>query len=171
MALHADVLMLDEPFTALDLGSRDALLDDVSGPLRSSARSVVLVLHDRAEAWALADRVMVMMAGRVIADDTPSRLLAAPPSPEVARFIGFTGQVRDGDEQILTRPAHVVIDPHGPYVATVTRRVTQEDAVRLDVQCDEGQLQLVVPPPGMPVGETLRLSLTGGARFAAVTGP
>jgi ABC-type nitrate/sulfonate/bicarbonate transport system ATPase subunit len=169
MALRADVLLLDEPFAALDVGTRDALLDDVSGPLRSSSRSVVLVLHDRSEAWALADRIVVMMAGRVVADDTPSQLLASPPSADVARFLGFSGHVRDEAGQILVRPAHVVIDPNGRYVGTVTRRVTLEDAVRLDVSCDEGRLQVVVPAPGMAVGETVRLSLTGGARFAAAT--
>jgi ABC-type nitrate/sulfonate/bicarbonate transport system ATPase subunit len=167
IALHADVLLLDEPFTALDLGTRDALLDDVTGPLRSSARAVVLVVHDRAEAWALADRVLVMMSGTVKADDAPDRLLAAPPSPEVARFLGFTGEVVAGDEMVLTRPAHVVVDAHGQFVGTVTRRVTQEDAVRLDVRCDEGRLQVVVPAPGMEVGATIRLALIGGVRFAA----
>jgi ABC-type nitrate/sulfonate/bicarbonate transport system ATPase subunit len=171
MALRADVLMLDEPFTALDLGTRDALLDDVSGPLRLSARAVVLVLHDRSEAWALADRVMVMMSGKVVADAAPDQLLAAPPSSEVARFIGFTGHVRDGEGQILVRPAHVVLDPNGRYAGTVTRRVSMEDAVRLDVSCDQGQLQVVVPAPGAEVGASVRLSLTGGTRFAETIEP
>lgn len=170
MALQADVLLLDEPFTALDLGTRDALLDDVTGQLRSSARSVVLVVHDRAEAWALADRVVVMMAGTIVADDSPEQLLASPPSPEVARFLGFTGHVTDGDDVVLTRPAQVVVDPRGPYVGTVTRRVTQQDAIRLDIHCAEGQLQVVVPPPGVDVGATVRLSLTGGVRFATAAG-
>jgi ABC-type nitrate/sulfonate/bicarbonate transport system ATPase subunit len=171
IALRADVLMLDEPFTALDVGTRDALLDDVTGPLRSSARSVVLVLHDRAEAWALADRVIVMMGGKVVADDTPDRLLSKPPSAEVAQFLGFTGEVVDGDERVLTRPAHVVLDPHGRYVGTVTRRVTQEDAVRLDISCENGRLQAVVPAPGPEVGASVRLGLTGGVRFARASQP
>lgn len=167
MALHADVLMLDEPFTALDVEARDSLLDDVAGVLRSSAQSVVLVVHDRSEAWALADRVVVMMSGRLVADDKPGHLLAAPPTPEVARFLGFTGEVANGDERILLRAAHVLVDPRGQYVGTITRRVRLEAAVRLDVRCDEGQLQVVVPEPGPEIGATIRLSLTGGARFAA----
>lgn len=167
MALHADVLLLDEPFTALDVGTRETLLDDVSGLVRSSARAVVLVVHDRAEAWALADRVLVMLSGRIAADDAPERLLANPPSPEVARFLGFTGTVIEGNQMVLTRPAHVTVDKAGRYVGTVTRRVMQEDAVRLDVQCGEGRLQVVVPPVGLEVGATVRLSLIGGARFAA----
>jgi ABC-type nitrate/sulfonate/bicarbonate transport system ATPase subunit len=169
MALQADVLMLDEPFTALDTGTRDALLDDVTGPLRSSARSVVLVVHDRAEAWALADRVVVMMSGTIEADDTPGQLLVAPPSPDVARFLGYTGEVVAGDDRLLTRPAHVLVDPDGPYVATVTRRVAQEDGVRLDVRCDGGRLQVVVPAPGPEVGATVRLALIGGVRFAGTS--
>jgi ABC-type nitrate/sulfonate/bicarbonate transport system ATPase subunit len=167
MALHADVLLLDEPFTALDLGTRDSLLDDVSGPLRLSARSVVLVVHDRAEAWALADRVVVMLAGRIEADDSPSRLLAEPPTPDVARFLGFTGDVASGSDRVLTRPAHVVLDPAGRYAGTVTRCVTLEDGVRLEVRCEEGRLQVIVPAPGPGVGTAVRLSLVGGARFAA----
>ena len=166
MALQADVLLLDEPFTALDVGTREALLDDVSGLVRSSARAVVLVVHDRAEAWALADRVLVMLSGRIAADDSPGRMLADPQSPDVARFLGFTGEVVDGDQVVLTRPAHVTVDKRGRYVGTVTRRVMQEDAVRLDVQCNEGRLQVVVPAPGLDVGAPVRLSLVGGARFA-----
>ncbi|HVW80508.1 MAG TPA: ATP-binding cassette domain-containing protein [Mycobacteriales bacterium] len=171
VALNADLLLLDEPFTALDVSARDALLDDISGPVRTSARAVVLVVHDRAEAWGLADRVVVMMSGRLVADDTPHALLAAPPSPDVARFLGFSGELRDGDELVLTRPAHVVVDPSGRYEGTVTRRVMQEDAIRLDVRCEQGRLQVVVPPPGPDVGSALRLAVVGGARFASASHP
>jgi ABC-type sulfate/molybdate transport systems ATPase subunit len=171
IALNADVLLLDEPFAALDAESRDALLDDVAGPLRSSARAVVLVVHDRAEAWALADRVVVMMSGRIEADDSPTKLLATPPTPEVARFLGYTGQLADDGQLLLTRPAHAVVDPAGQYVGTVTRRVTQEDAVRLDVDCYEGHLQVLVPAPAPAIGARVRLTLVGGARFAAEPAP
>ena len=71
IAVRPDVLMLDEPFAGLDGSARSDLLADVAGVVRDPARATLVVVHDRAEAWALADRLVVLIAGAVLADGAP----------------------------------------------------------------------------------------------------
>jgi tungstate transport system ATP-binding protein len=88
LVLEPDVLLLDEPFAALDAPSRAALIPELGGILRADAITTVLVTHDRAEAQALADRVAVLLDGRVRQLDDTARVFWAPASEEVARFVG-----------------------------------------------------------------------------------
>ena len=91
LSVRPDVLMLDEPFAGLDAATRAALLDDTGEALRAWTSAALVVVHDRAEAWALADRLLVMLEGRLVADGPPRELLERPPTVEVARFLGFDG--------------------------------------------------------------------------------
>ena len=80
LVLEPEVLLLDEPFSALDPPSRDTLLADLGRILRRERVSTVLVTHERTEARALADRVAVLFRGRIVQLDTPERLFQAPVS-------------------------------------------------------------------------------------------
>src|SRR5262249_17529190 len=133
VALQADVLLLDEPFAGLDPETHAALVDDAAEALRSAAGSVVIVLHERPDAWALADRIVVVMDGVVAASGTPESLMAAPPTADVARFLGYDGELREHDGVTLTRPVHVHVEPGGELEATVTRVVRVLDGVRVDL--------------------------------------
>jgi ABC-type sulfate/molybdate transport systems ATPase subunit len=166
LAVAPDVLMLDEPFAGLDAESRGELLTDAAGALKDADRATLVVVHDRAEAWALADRLLVLIGGSLVAEGPPAALLAAPPSPEVARFLGYDGELRDGAETILTRPAHVRLDPRGPLEAVVRRVTPTEDGARLELELGAGRLVTSADGPGARVGETVRVRLEGGARFA-----
>ncbi len=88
LVLEPEILLLDEPFSALDPPTREALIADLGAILRRDRVTTVLVTHDRTEARALADRVAVMMRGQIVQADTPERLFRAPVSDEVARFVG-----------------------------------------------------------------------------------
>jgi molybdopterin-binding protein len=88
LVLEPEVLLLDEPFTGLDQPSRTALIADLGGVLRQDRATAVLVTHDRGEAEALADRVAVLLDGRLRQLDTTARVFQAPASEEVARFVG-----------------------------------------------------------------------------------
>ena len=70
----------------------------------------------------------------------------------VARFLGFDGSLEDGHELLLTRPAHVALDPAGPLEARVTRATPLEDGVRLELQLDRGRVYAVAPLPAPRVG-------------------
>ena len=73
MAVRPDILMLDEPFAGLDPEARASLLEDAVSALRSDAQATLVVVHDRAEAWALADRLLVLIDGRLVASGPPRR--------------------------------------------------------------------------------------------------
>ncbi len=111
-----------------------AAQQDALSALRSDTRATLVVVHDRAEAWALADRLLILIDGRLVADGSPRDLLEHPPSPGVARFLGYDGAIRDGDATVLTRPPHVVLDAAGPLQGTVTRAAALEDGFRLRAQ-------------------------------------
>ncbi|MGZ4178388.1 MAG: ABC transporter ATP-binding protein [Solirubrobacteraceae bacterium] len=165
IAVEPDVLLLDEPFAGLDAEVRGSLLEDTLSALRSDTRATLVVVHDRAEAWALADRLLILIDGRLVAGGAPRELLERPPSPEVARFLGYDGAIRDGDATLLTRARHVILDPTGPHEATVTRATALEDGFRLELTLDGGRLYTVAPLPARRVGETVRVRLDGGVRF------
>ena len=97
LVLEPDVLLLDEPFAGLDEPTRAALLPDLAGILRADRVTTVVVSHDRSEALALADRVAVLMGGRILQLDETARVFHAPASEEIARFVGVetivTGRV------------------------------------------------------------------------------
>ncbi len=165
IAVSPDVLMLDEPFAGLDAEVRASLLEDALSALRSSTRATLVVVHDRAEAWALADRLLILLDGRLVASGPPRGLLERPPSAAVARFLGFDGSLEDGHELLLTRPAHVALDPAGPLEARVTRATSLEDGVRLELELDRGRVYAVTRLPAPRPGDDVRIRIDGGARF------
>jgi ABC-type sulfate/molybdate transport systems ATPase subunit len=171
LAVAPDVLMLDEPFAGLDAESRAELLTDAAGALRDPGRATLVVVHDRAEAWALADRLLVLIDGSLIAEGPPAALLGTPPSPLVARFLGYDGELRDGADMILTRPAHVRLDPDGPLEAVVRRVTPTEEGARLELELAAGRLVASTGEVPPRVGEAVRVRLSGGARFAAERTP
>ncbi len=166
IAVRADVLLLDEPFAGLDAEVRASLLEDALSALRSDARATLVVVHDRAEAWALADRLLVLIDGELVAAGAPRDLLERPPSAVVASFLGYDGRLEDATGALLTRPANVNLDPEGDLQARVSRVVALEDGVRLELALEHGRLYAVAPLPGPRLGDTVRVRVEGGARFA-----
>lgn len=88
LVMEPEVLLLDEPFAALDTPTREALMDDLERVLRDMDTATVLVTHDRAEALRLGDRLAVIIGGRVRQSGLPSEVFAAPVDEEVAAFLG-----------------------------------------------------------------------------------
>jgi tungstate transport system ATP-binding protein len=88
LALDPEVLLLDEPFAALDAPTRSLLMDDLDAALAERGTATVFVTHDRGEALRLGDRVAVLMGGRIRQCGTPSEVFAAPVDAEVAAFVG-----------------------------------------------------------------------------------
>ena len=86
LVLEPELLLLDEPFAALDGPTREALADDLLPLLRETATTTVMVTHDRGEAQELGDRLGVILDGQLAQLDTPERVLAAPASDAVAAF-------------------------------------------------------------------------------------
>jgi molybdate transport system ATP-binding protein len=89
LAPEPALLLLDEPFSALDLPLRRALRDDLAGVLREWGTAAVIVTHDFTEAYRLADRIVVYDGGRVVQSAPRAELLWRPASESVARIMGI----------------------------------------------------------------------------------
>ncbi len=89
LAVAPEVLFLDEPFAALDPPTREALLDDLERTLRETGTTALFATHDRDEALRLADRLAVMMDGRIAQAGTPAEVLNQPADEAVAAFVGM----------------------------------------------------------------------------------
>jgi tungstate transport system ATP-binding protein len=86
-AVSPEILFLDEPFSALDPPTREALVADLARVLGDDAVTTLLVTHDRDEARALADRVAIVIDGRVRQVDRTDAVFGAPADAEVAGFL------------------------------------------------------------------------------------
>ena len=97
----------------------------------------------------------------------PPELLEHPPNESVARFLGFDGSLSAPGGRLLTRPAHVIIDPGGDREGQVVRAIPLEDGARLELALDEGHVFAIAPVPGPHVGERVRFRVQGGVRVGA----
>jgi len=89
LAHNPKLLMLDEPFSSLDRTLRERLISELRHILRKMHQTAIYVTHDQEEAFALADRVVLMHLGQVIQIGTPEEIYKNPASVFVARFLGF----------------------------------------------------------------------------------
>lgn len=100
LAPKPKLVLLDEPFSALDAELRVRLREDVRAVLRAENASAILVTHDQEEALSLADRVAVMREGKIIQSGTPTEIYNAPADLGIATFLGDSilvdGKVKDG---------------------------------------------------------------------------
>jgi len=87
LAPEPELLLLDEPFSNLDVDTRERLAFEVRDILKKTGHTALLVTHNQAEAFAIADRIGVMEKGRIVQWDTPYALHHAPASPFVADFV------------------------------------------------------------------------------------
>jgi osmoprotectant transport system ATP-binding protein len=87
LAAQPAVMLMDEPFGALDPLTRDALGADYRALHERLGLTTVMVTHDMAEAVLLADRIVVMKAGRMLADGTPAALATRSQDPDVRALL------------------------------------------------------------------------------------
>jgi tungstate transport system ATP-binding protein len=87
--LNPELLLLDEPFSALDAPTRMRLLDDLKSILAETGTTTILITHDLKEAAQLASRVAVMLDGHIVQIGAPQEVFDSPASPDVAAFLGI----------------------------------------------------------------------------------
>jgi iron(III) transport system ATP-binding protein len=94
------LVLLDEPFSALDAELREVLRLEVKAALKAEGATAILVTHDQEEALSLADRVAIMRSGTIIQVGTPTEIYNAPADLGIATFLGDSvliyGDVVDG---------------------------------------------------------------------------
>jgi len=133
LAIQPQVLLLDEPFAALDKNLRLDMQIEVRRIQRELGITTLLVTHDQEEAMSMADRIAVMNAGRVEQFDTPEEVYDRPASYFVARFVGtanlFPGRlVRNGEDFLMH------CDSGGSFALPVAAPCSREGPALLSVR-------------------------------------
>lgn len=180
------VMLMDEPFSGLDVRLRDRVRDETLALLASTGAAVLLVTHDPEEAMRMASRIALMRAGRVVQLGTPEELYNRPADAGAARFfaeansfsatVGEGGQVatplgpltapdlQPGDKaEVLIRPHAVRLDDSGAgrVLRVLRARLLGADSL-VEFDLGPGLPPLVArltPPHLPPVGTEMRISL------------
>lgn len=147
------VLLLDEPFGALDVVLKASLVLDVQQVLREQHMTVLAVTHDRAEAFTLADRVAILRDGRIVQVGTPDQLWRDPIDAYVAGLVGLS--VLDGRAY---PPDRLGPDPRGPWEFTVTGRTFSAGGYLVTGQVGGSPVVYLADEPPV-VGQVIRLGL------------
>lgn len=90
-AVRPELLLMDEPFSSLDLPSRITLAEDLGRILHESGTAAIIATHDRLEAFHIVDRLVVMDSGAVVQQGIPKEVLEQPVNAFVAAFRRTTG--------------------------------------------------------------------------------
>ena len=176
------LLMFDEPLGSLDRSLRERLVLELSDVLTRLSITALYVTHDQEEAFALADRVMVMKDGRLEQLGTPLQIWQRPRTTFAARFLGFNNLVtpeqaasfgwptpEDSERgHVVYRPDGFELDPSGPFQGVVLSRTYRGDhfLVKLGIS-DDVILEVVVRWQPVPEpGDELRLAGDPEAMFA-----
>jgi iron(III) transport system ATP-binding protein len=187
LAPRPAMLLLDEPFSNLDIELRERLNLEVRDLLKREGITGILVTHDQHESFAVSDKIGVMYEGRILQWDTPYNLYHEPNQRFVADFIGqgcfIPGRVSSPETfdtplgemranrsctesighqvEILLRPDDIVPDDAGSIVATVSKKAFKGALTLYTLQLDSGPTLLSYFPSHRDhaIGDRVRVSM------------
>jgi len=149
LVLRPELLLLDEPFAALDAPIRRHLLEELTQVVKAHGITCVYVTHEQGEAFSVADRIAVLRRGRLLQAGTPEEVLLRPTSRAVARFMQ-TGNVLPG---VVTRRtealSEVAVGPCVLFSRTVLPEGTPVDACVRREEILVEALGRAAPAPGL----------------------
>ena len=190
-----DILLLDEPLSALDRKIREQMQIEVRRIQREIGITTVFVTHDQGEALSMADRVLLMHGGQIIEDNTPAEVYLHPKSAFAADFIGASnvlegryehGRVNAGGlalpvgEQAVSDGARVralikeenlaLLPPgQGDLSARIQDKLFLGQSIRITLRCGERILFALIPAreaEPLTVGSDVDLRVMGASVFA-----
>ena len=187
MAPEPELILLDEPFSNLDIEMRDRLSRDVRDILKSRNATGILVTHDQHEAFSFGDMIAVMNNGQILQRDTAYNLYHSPTNRFVADFIGqgvfIQGKLSAHDTvetaigtikgdrayewsegtnvELLLRPDDIVADDNGELEGTVIQKAFKGAEILYTLQLNQGTEVLSLFPShhNHEIGEKVNLSL------------
>ena len=192
LAIKPAIILLDEPFSALDEALRDDLRSDVINLLRASKTTAILVTHDREEALVSADVVALMRAGKIVQQGSPEAVYSKPISPAIAVSTGDAlvldaQRLADGSTSYLFNPAAVGASSESGQIVIRPEEISLDR--RLSVKSPKGRISKIdyyghdamvtvevagqfikvrIPGPfDFVVGEEVGVHHTGPVRFFA----
>ncbi len=177
------LLLFDEPLGSLDRALRERLTGELRRLLDGLGVTALYVTHDQEEAFGLADRVVILDAGRALQVGTPEQVWQAPAGEAVARFLGLRnivdGRVADGwaetaaglipvpagtpegPGRFVIRPGAFRLDPAGAVSGVVRARSFRGDVYGVEVDAGGTVLEAHLAQAPLP-GEEVRLSVDPG---------
>lgn len=133
LAADPDLILMDEPFGALDPITREHLQDELKRIQQQLGKTIIFVTHDMEEAIKLADRIVIMDHGRVVQADAPERLLRNPANQFVADFIGREALLAAPEEvtvgEVMWRQPATIAPHHGLAEALKRMRRQRVDSL------------------------------------------
>ena len=183
LAASPRLLLLDEPLSALDAGLRQRLGVDLRRILVEAGTTALMVTHDHEEAFAVADDLAVMRAGRIVQSGPIGEVWRAPADPDTALFLGYA-RVLDGPAAgalleaaglspapaVAVRRSALTVAGDGPLLGEVLEVRTTPGQLRLVVRTELGELDAVASlDRRTAAGDGVRLRLDG-ARMARLPG-
>ncbi len=167
LAPEPALLLLDEPFSALDVDTRQRLIGELRGLFAATGTTVLMVTHDQHEAFGLGDRIGVMADGHLLQWDLAEALYRRPATPAVANFIGRGTLLPpavlglEGEGRVLLRPEQLRVDPDGAVHGQVLDVRFLGPGEVAQVWLADGHVVEIDVLPGVEVeaGQPVRLSL------------
>ncbi|WP_422361571.1 ABC transporter ATP-binding protein [Reichenbachiella sp.] len=123
VADEPDVVLLDEPFSNLDLPMKTEVRKEVIDMLRALDITVLLVSHDPSEALAVADHILILNQGKLEQSGHPVEIYQNPNSHYAAKFLGPINELKIDGKSELIRPEWIKIATEGTFKATVVESV------------------------------------------------
>ena len=182
LAAEPKLLLLDEPFSALDENLREDMRNLVLQLRQEFSMTVILVTHDREEALSMSDRVALMFGGRLVQAGTPEEVYRHPVSRQAADYFGncvyLPGSVRagrfraagvdcaadvpDGPYSLMLRPDALDLETAGAYALTVEGISFRGADTLLSLRGDDGILwkKTCFQTPPLRPGDRIAASLT-----------
>ena len=187
LAPKPQLLLMDEPFSSMDVELREELAREVRCILKSEQITAILVTHDQHEAFAMADNIGVMQHGRLLQWDSGYDLYHSPATPFIADFIGqgvllhgevidnqhvrtelaiLKGAIPDDCKQgspvvVLVRPDDIIHDDNSTLIAVIKERAFRGASYLYTLKLSSGAeiLSLVPSHHNHAIGEKLGISL------------
>jgi ABC-type Fe3+/spermidine/putrescine transport system ATPase subunit len=186
LAPQPRLLMLDEPLGSLDAALRDRLAIDLREIIKAAGVTAIYVTHDQQEAFAIADRVVVMNAGQIEQIDRPDKLYLCPQTVYVAEFLGLHNIIpvdhvdqtaegylahtvlgdfplRQPAKHLLLHPAYIELAEQGMISARLEKRIFRGGQVQLELRHISGLSLTMFMPSSRP-----QLPENGGEVFLHV---
>jgi iron(III) transport system ATP-binding protein len=191
LAPNPDILLLDEPFAALDAQLRSRLRDDVRAILSKAKATAILVTHDQEEALSIADQVAILRGGVVAQIGSPRAIYSQPIDVELAKFLGdavvVSGVIQNGKVstqlgdlipilshaeglvgQVAIRPENLYLQPDPKGLATVTARQFFGHDALVEVNTAAGIVKARTSGPISPeIGMRVTVWVRGSVNFYA----
>lgn len=142
LLLEPEVLLLDEPFSALDAKIRQEMREELKRIQQELRLSVIFVTHDQEEAMSISHRIVVMNHGKIAQIGSPDQVYDHPETQYVASFIGEMNFINYNNTPIAVRPEDILVSDKGTYEchATINHKMILGHYTLLDIETEGNQV-------------------------------